>query len=53
MSLKIKVSYEREQEVEEVLKLLDPIVHLFKVKRSEGTSRYKHLYLVPRKKRKP
>ena len=50
MSLKIKISYEQEQEVSMVMRLLQPIVPLFKVKKSDGSASYKHLYLIPRQK---
>ena len=44
MSLKIKVSYTDDQEAETILSLLDPIMGMFKVKRSSSEA-YKNLYL--------
>ncbi|MBQ7785912.1 MAG: hypothetical protein IJ381_07180 [Clostridia bacterium] len=49
MSIKIKVSYQEEHEAKLILGLLKPIIPLFKVKKSEGTTPYKHLYFTPTK----
>lgn len=48
MSLKIKVSYESENEANLVLNLLKPILPLFKVKKSTGTPPYKNLFFMPK-----
>ena len=48
MSLKIKVSYETESELDTVLNLLKPVLPQYKIKKSTGSSPYKHLYLIPR-----
>lgn len=53
MSLKIKVSYTEEKEAAAFLNLLQPIIDLFKVKKSEGTPPYKHLYFMPKNTGKP
>lgn len=47
MSIKIKVSYTEEAEAHTVLTLLKPIIDRFKVKKSNGTVPYKHLYFIP------
>ena len=49
MSLKIKVSYTEEAEAQLVARLLQPILDRFKVKKSEGTPPYKHLFYNPKK----
>jgi len=46
--VKIKVSYEREEEAEAILALLRPILGRFKIKKSEGTPPYKHLFFNPK-----
>ncbi|MGN0764224.1 MAG: hypothetical protein ACI4MK_12580 [Aristaeellaceae bacterium] len=48
MSVKIKISYEREEEAEAVLSLLRPLEGLFKVKKSEGRPPYKHIFFTPK-----
>lgn len=53
MSLKIKVSYEREEEASLIMDLLKPIIDRFKVKKSEGKAPYKHLYFIPKNSEKP
>lgn len=53
MSIKIKVSYQDEQEARLIMGLLKPIIPLFKVKKSEGKPPYKHLYFTPTKGEKP
>jgi len=52
VSIKIKVSYQEEQEARLILGLLKPIIPLFKVKKSEGKPPYKHLYFTPTKSEK-
>ena len=52
MSMKIKVSYEREEEASLVMDLLKPLLSRFKVKKSTGTPPYKHLYFTPKKAEK-
>ena len=47
--IKIKVSYTEEQEAENIMQLLHPIKSRFKIKKSEGTPPYKHLFFNPRK----
>lgn len=49
MSMKIKVSYEHEDEARQVTDLLKPLLDRFKVKKSVGTPPYKHLYFTPKK----
>lgn len=49
MAIKIKVSYQEEQEARLIMGLLKPIIPLFKVKKSEGKPPYKHLFFTPRK----
>lgn len=51
MSIKIKISYETEEEATAILALLKPIAGCFKVKKSMGTSPYKHIYFTPKKRR--
>lgn len=51
--MKIKISYEREEEASLIMELLKPIIDRFKVKKSTGTSQYKHLYFVPKNGAKP
>ena len=46
--MKIKVSYGREEEAEAILALLRPILDRFKVKKSDGTPPYKHLFFNPK-----
>lgn len=53
MSMRIKVSYEREEEAKQIMTLLKPIIDCFKVKKSEGTPPYKHLYFIPKNGAKP
>jgi len=50
VSMKIHVSYTEDEEATEFQTLLKPISHRFKVKKSTGTSPYKHLYFTPRKR---
>lgn len=52
MSMKIKVSYEREEEASLIIDLLKPLLGRFKVKKSTGTPPYKHLYFTPKKAEK-
>lgn len=52
MSIRIKVSYQEEHEARLIMGLLKPIIPLFKVKKSEGTPPYKHLYFTPTKDEK-
>ena len=52
MSLKIKVSYTDDAEAASIIALLKPITGRFKVKKSIGTSPYKHLYFTPKKAEK-
>lgn len=52
MSMKIKVSYTEEAEARLVARLLQPILDRFKVKKSEGTPPYKHLYFTPKYQKK-
>ena len=53
MSIKIKVSYQEEQEASLIMGLLKPIIPLFKVKKSDGKPPYKHLYFTPTKGENP
>ena len=53
MSMKIKVSYEREEEASQIIDLLKPIIDRFKVKKSTGTPPYNHLYFTPKNSGKP
>lgn len=53
MTVKINVSYEREEEAKQIMSLLKPIIDCFKVKKSEGTPPYKHLYFIPKNSAKP
>lgn len=53
MSLKIKVSYTEEEEAAAFLELMKPVIDLFKVKKSECTPPYKHIYFIPKKAGKP
>ena len=46
--MKIKVSYEEEQEAKLILHLLSPILDGFKVKKSENRPPYKHLFFTPK-----
>jgi len=50
-TMKIKISYEEREaaDVERLIDLLRPIIDRFKVKKSEGTPPYKHLYFTPKK----
>lgn len=52
MAIKISISYTDPAEAAKVQELLQPIAHLFKVKKSTGTGPYKHLYFTPRNPRK-
>lgn len=49
MPLKIRISYERDEEAMQVLQLLKPVLHLFNVKKPETDAQYKHIYLTTRK----
>ena len=53
MSIKIKVSYTEDAEADAVMLLFRPLMNRYKVKKSEGKPPYKHLYITPRKRRKP
>lgn len=53
MSIKIKISYEDEQEARLIMGLLKPIIPRFKVKKSEGKAPYKHIFFTPTKGEKP
>ena len=53
MAVKIKISYEQEEEAQAVLNLLRPVLPFFKVKKSEGSPPYKHIYFMPKKPEKP
>lgn len=48
MSIKIKVSYQEEQEASLIMGLLKPIIPLFKVKKSEGKP-YTHIYMMQKR----
>lgn len=50
MSMKIKISYTDPVEEQAVMNLLKPLLNWFKVKKSDGTPPYKHVYLTPMKK---
>lgn len=52
MSMKIKFSYTEESEANLFIKLLSPIFHLFKVKKSTGTPPYNLIYFTPKNARK-
>lgn len=43
--MKIKITYQTEQEVNRVLKLLQPILQYAKVKKSQAHPPYKHIYI--------
>lgn len=47
--MKINVSYEFEEEASFFLELLKPALPLFKIKRTEGNTKYKHIYLTTKK----
>ena len=49
MSMKIKVSYTKATEETLIMKLLAPIMSLFKVKKCEGTPPYHLIYFTPKK----
>lgn len=53
MSLKIKVSYTEDAEAQAIMNLFQPVLGLFKVKKSEGNPPYKHLYFTPKNGPKP
>lgn len=53
MSMKIKVSYEREEEAALIMELLRPVLSRFKARKSAGTPPYKHLYFTPKNGGKP
>ena len=52
MSMKIKVSYETEEEEKTILALFKPIMDSFKIKKSKGTPPYKHLFFNTKKREK-
>lgn len=43
--MKIKITYQTEQEADKVLKLLHPILTNAKVKKSQTHPPYKHIYI--------
>ena len=43
--MKIKITYRTDQEADRVLKLLQPILHYAKVKKSQTHPPYKHIYI--------
>lgn len=43
--MKIKITYQTEQEANRVLKLLQPILHCAKIKKSQAHPPYKHIYI--------
>lgn len=43
--MKIKITYKTEQEADKVLKLLHPMLHYAKVKKSQAHPPYKHIYI--------
>lgn len=49
MSMKIKISYTEESEANEAMRLLQPLAGCFKIKKSDGTPPYKHIYFNPTK----
>lgn len=49
MPLKIRISYERDEEAVQVLQLLKPVLHLFNVKKPETNAQYKHIYLTAKR----
>jgi hypothetical protein len=53
MAVKIKISYEQEEEAQAVMNLLRPVLPFFKVKKSEGSPPYKHIYFMPKNPGKP
>ena len=53
MSVKIHVSYQTEAEEEAILKVLQPIMDRFRVKKSTDKPPYKHLYFMSKKAGKP
>lgn len=46
--MKIKVSYTDDAEAASVMTLLKPLLDRFKVKKSDGTPPYKHIYFTPK-----
>ena len=52
MSMKIKVSYTDDAEERAIMGLLKPLLDRFKVKKSTGTTPYKHLYFTPKNSEK-
>lgn len=49
MAVKIKISYTEDIEAQAILALLKPIIRRFKVKTSNGTPPYKHIYFTSKK----
>ena len=43
--MKIKITYQTEQEADRVLKLLQPMLRNAKVKKSQAHPPYKHIYI--------
>lgn len=43
--MKIKITYQTEQEAAKLLELLKPILHYAKVKKSQTHPPYKHIYI--------
>lgn len=52
MPTRINISFTDESEAKEVLTLLAPILDRFKVKKSNATTTYKHIYIDPKKAEK-
>ena len=52
MSIKIKVSFTNDTERAYILTLFTPLLDRFKVKESNGTSPYRHLYFTPKNSEK-
>lgn len=48
MSVKIHVSYTTDDEAQQILTLLKPILSLFKIKHNASSTPYKHLYFTPK-----
>nr|DAJ43283.1 MAG TPA: hypothetical protein [Caudoviricetes sp.] len=48
MSVKIHVSYTTDDEAQQIMTLLKPILSLFKIKCNTSSEPYKHLYFMPK-----
>ena len=50
--IRINISYTEDAEAALILKLLQPLLSRFRVKKSAGTAPYKHIYIMPKNGRK-